>query len=385
MSPILPEGIGIVFKKLNLIYNAHKMAPEQIISKFQIQGKVTEVKPLGEGFINDTLFVRIEGEAEPQYILQRKNHVVFPDVPAMMDNIKKVTEHIKTKVDDPLRETLTVIPTLDGELYYKDPDGNFWTVTLFIGGTKSYDRADTPELAYQGGKGLGHFHQLVSDFKHPLVEVIKGFHNIRYRFDQWDKSIAEDKAGRVSALKEEISWIDSRREQMLAFWELYENGTIPSRVTHNDAKISNFLFNAADGTLLCAIDLDTMMSSTLLNDTGDALRSYTNTGAEDDPNLDNVEMSMDMFSAYMCGYLSEMGGNLTPSEVEYLAFSGIYITYEQVLRFLMDYIDGDTYYRTKYAEHNLVRTKAQYKLLQSMERQLPEMNAFIASEIAKLS
>lgn len=360
------------------------MTPEQIISKFQIQGKVTEVKALGEGFINDTLFVRIEGKAEPQYILQRKNHVVFPDVPAMMDNIKKVTEHIKTKVDYPLRKTLTVIPTLDGELYYKDPDGNFWAVTLFIGGTKSYDRADTPELAYQGGKGLGHFHQLVSDFKEPLAEVIKGFHNIRYRFSQWDKSIAEDKAGRVSSLNEEISWIESRRERMLAFWELYENGTIPGRVTHNDTKISNFLFNAADGTLLCAIDLDTMMSSTLLNDTGDALRSYTNTGTEDDPNLDNVEMSMDMFSAYMRGYLSEMGANLTPSEVEYLAFSGIYITYEQVLRFLMDYIDGDTYYKTKYADHNLVRTKAQYKLLQSMERQLPEMNAFIASEIARM-
>lgn len=360
------------------------MTPEQIISKFQIQGKVTEVKALGEGFINDTLFVRIEGKAEPQYILQRKNHVVFPDVPAMMDNIKKVTEHIKTKVDDPLRETLTVIPALDGELYYKDPDGNFWAVTLFIGGIKSYDRADTPELAYQGGKGLGHFHQLVSDFKEPLAEVIKGFHNIRYRFSQWDKSIAEDKAGRVSSLNEEISWIESRRERMLAFWELYENGTIPGRVTHNDTKISNFLFNAADGTLLCAIDLDTMMSSTLLNDTGDALRSYTNTGTEDDPNLDNVEMSMDMFSAYMRGYLSEMGVNLTPSEVEYLAFSGIYITYEQVLRFLMDYIDGDTYYKTKYADHNLVRTKAQYKLLQSMERQLPEMNAFIASEIVRM-
>lgn len=148
------------------------MTPEQIISKFQIQGQVTEVKALGAGFINDTLFVRVEGEPEPKYILQRKNHIVFPDVPAMMDNIKRVTEHIKTKVDDPLRETLTVIPTLAGELYYKDPDGNFWAVTLFIGGTRSYDRADTPELAYQGGKGLGHFHQLVSDFNEPLAEVI---------------------------------------------------------------------------------------------------------------------------------------------------------------------------------------------------------------------
>lgn len=359
------------------------MTPEQIISQFRTSGKVTEIRPLGEGFINDTLLVKIAGQDEPEYILQRKNHVVFPDVPAMMDNIKRVTEHIKKKVKDPLRETLTVIPTLDGQLCYKDPDGNFWAMTLFNKGTSSYDRADTEELAYQGGKGLGQFHLLVSDFHEPLAEVIEGFHNIRFRFSQWDKAVAEDKAGRVKDLAEEISWIESRREEMLAFWEKFESGVIPTRVTHNDTKISNFLFNAADGTLLCAIDLDTMMSSTLLNDTGDALRSYTNTGAEDDTDLDAVSMSMGMFKAYMRGYLSEMGGQLTQSEIDNLAFSGIYITYEQVLRFLMDYIDGDTYYKVKYPEHNLVRTRAQYKLLTSMEAQLPQMNAFIAEEIAK--
>lgn len=359
------------------------MTPEQIITKFQIHGTVTEVKPLGEGFINDTLLVRIAGQEEPEYILQRKNHAIFPDVPAMMDNINRVTLHIKKKVADPLRETLTVIPALDGKLYFKDPDGNYWATTLFIKGTKSYDRADTPQLAYQGGKGLGHFHMLVSDFKEPLAEVIEGFHNIRYRFSQWDKSLSEDKAGRVSSLSEEIGWIESRRAEMLDFWEKFEKGIFPLRVTHNDTKISNFLFNASDGTLLCAIDLDTMMSSTLLNDTGDALRSYTNTGAEDDPNLDEVGMSMDMFKAYMEGYLSEMRSSLVPAEIDNLAFSGLYITYEQVLRFLMDYIDGDTYYKIKYPEHNLVRTRAQYKLLQSMEEQLPAMNAFIAEEASK--
>ena len=164
---------------------------------------------------------------------------------------------------------------------------------------------------------------------------------------------------------------------MLSFWEKFENGTIPVRVTHNDSKISNFLFNKADGSLLCAIDLDTMMSSTLLNDMGDALRSYTNTGAEDETDLSKVSMSMPMFEAYLKGYLTKMGEHLSPSEIEYLAFSGIYITYEQTLRFLMDYIDGDSYYKIKYPEHNLVRTRAQYKLLCSMEEQLPQMNAFI--------
>lgn len=350
-----------------------------IAEKFAIEGKIRTINPLGEGFINDTYLIIMDGESEPSYILQRKNHLIFPDVPSMMDNIKRVTEHIKTKVVDPLRNTLTVIPAKDGALYHKDADGNFWAVTLFIRGSKSYDRADTPELAYQGGLGLGIFHKQVSDFKEPLSETIKGFHNIRWRFQQWDEAIARNAAGRVESLKEEIGWIESRRDRMLSFWEKFENGIIPTRVTHNDTKISNFLFDSADGSLLCAIDLDTMMSSTMLNDTGDALRSYTNTGAEDEKDLDKVEMSMDMFKAYMKGYLQAMKDDLSPVELEYLAFSGIYITYEQVLRFLMDYIDGDTYYKTKYPEHNLVRTRAQHKLLTSMEAQLDSMNAFIKS------
>lgn len=353
-----------------------------IVSQFDIEGIVSGISPLGDGFINDTYKVFVEGQAEPKYILQRKNHVVFPDVPAMMVNIKKVTEHIKAKVADPLRETLTIIPTKDGGLCYQDADGNFWAMCLYIGDTLSYDRADTEDLAYQGGLGLGLFHRQVADFTEPLTEIIKGFHNIRWRFQQWDETIAKDPVGRVASLTEEISWVESRRAAMLAFWERFENGVLPTRVTHNDTKISNFLFNASDKSLLCAIDLDTLMSSTLLNDVGDALRSYTNTGAEDDKDLDQVSMSIGMFRAYMKGYLSQMGALLSDSELADLAFSGLYITYEQVLRFLMDYIDGDNYYKIKYPDHNLVRTKAQYKLLCSMESQLPEMNAIVRSELS---
>ncbi|MBQ6437681.1 MAG: aminoglycoside phosphotransferase family protein [Bacteroidales bacterium] len=349
----------------------------ELASRFALRGTVTDVRPLGEGFINDTYMVFVEGSDRPAYILQRKNHAVFPDVPAMMENIVAVTRHIKGKVADPARGTLTVVPALDGRWYVQDADGNFWAVCTFISGSKSYDRADTPELARQGGLGLGLFHRQVADFTQPLTEIIKGFHNIRFRFSQWDESLRRDAAGRVASLKEEIGWIESRRAQMLAFWERFEKGEIPTRVTHNDTKISNFLFDAASGEVLCAIDLDTLMSSTLLNDTGDALRSYTNSGAEDDPELSRVAMSMPMFSAWMEGYLSQMKGALAPVEIEYLAFSGLYITYEQVLRFLMDYIDGDTYYKIRYPEHNLVRTRAQYKLLTSMEAQLPEMNAVV--------
>ena len=362
----------------------------KIASKFEIEGTIEEIKPLGPGFINDTFVVKTaEGK---KYILQRKNHIVFPDVPGMMNNILMVTEHIKSKVaaagGDPMREVLTVTKrnaaTLTEEeqafpyckLYYKDDEGNFWAVCDFIEGSITYEKADTPALAYKGGQGIGKFQAQLSDFTTPLSETIKGFHNIRWRFQQWDEAIAKDAAGRVKDLAEEISWIESRKDEMLSFWSLVENGTIPTRVTHNDTKISNILFDTA-GEVLCVIDLDTCMSSTSLNDFGDAIRSYTNTGAEDDRDLDKVSMSLEMFKAYTEGYLSERKATLCESELEWLAFSARYITFEQVLRFLMDYIDGDKYYKTNAPDHNLVRTHAQYKLLRSMEEQYDQMVSIV--------
>lgn len=348
-----------------------------IAAQFALEGEIETIKPLGEGFINDTFTVVTVGDA-PNYILQRKNHIVFPDVPGMMDNILAVTNHIKAKVSDPMRETLTVVPAKDGKLYVQEGE-NYWAVCVFIADTSSYDRADSVELAYQGGVGIGRFQALLADFDKPLNETIKGFHNIRWRFQQWDETIANDPVGRVAEVQEEIGWVEARRKEMLDFWSLVEDGTIPTHVTHNDTKISNILFDKPTGKVLCAIDLDTVMSSTSLNDFGDAIRSYTNTGAEDDKNLDNVEMSLDMFRAYAEGYLSEQRASMTQSELDWLAFAGRYITFEQVLRFLMDYIDGDKYYKTAYADHNLVRTHAQYKLLQSMERQYEEMCEIVKS------
>ena len=349
-----------------------------IAGQFDLEGTIAEIKTLGEGFINDTYVVKTEGDA-PDYILQRKNHLIFPDVPGMMDNIKAVTEHIKKKVDDPMRETLTVIPAKDGKLYVKDGE-NFWAVCLFIPDTTSPSRAESPEQAYQGGLGTGRFQALLADFDKPLNETIKGFHNIRWRFQQWDETIAADRAGRVAQLKEEISWIESRRKEMLDFWSLVEDGTIPMHVTHNDTKISNVLFNKADGSMLCMIDLDTVMTSTSLNDFGDAIRIYANTGAEDEKDLDKVELDMEMFKAYTEGYLHERKASMVQSELDHLAFSARYITFEQVLRFLMDYIDGDRYYKIAYPDHNLVRTRAQYKLLQSMEGKYEQMLKIIRNQ-----
>ncbi|MBD0779887.1 aminoglycoside phosphotransferase family protein [Maribacter sp. ANRC-HE7] len=353
-----------------------------IAKQFQVEGEIESIKPLGEGFINDTYILKTIGEDSPNYLFQRKNKTIFKDVPSMMDNIQNITTHLKAKIvadgGDPLRETMTLTKTHDGRLYQLDEEGEFWTMCLFIDDSVSYESADTPELAYSGGKGIGKFQRMTSDYEGQLVDILPGFHNIRFRFEQWDEVLAKDPVGRKSMVKEEISWIEDRREEMLRFWTLVEDGTIPTRVTHNDTKINNILFDKK-GDVLCMIDLDTVLSSTALNDFGDAMRSYTNTGLEDDTELDNVSMDLEIFTAYTKGYLEEAKSFLVQSEMDYLAFSAKYITYEQVLRFLMDYIAGDTYYKIKNPEHNLVRTHAQNKLLQSMEAQFTAMQDAVKS------
>ncbi|MDX8340675.1 aminoglycoside phosphotransferase family protein [Draconibacterium sp. IB214405] len=354
---------------------------KQIAGNFQIEGEIESIKPLGEGFINDTYYLKTVEENTPDYLLQRKNKSIFTDVPAMMDNIERVTQHLKEKIKsnggDPMREAMTVTKSKGNELYYQDETGEYWAMCYFIKGSVTYEKADTPELAYAGGRGIGKFQAMTADFEGTLTDILPGFHNIRYRFEQWDKVLAEDPVQRKAEVKEEISWIESRKEEMLNFWKLVEDGTIPARVTHNDTKINNILFDDK-GDVLCVIDLDTVLSSTALNDFGDAIRSYTNTGLEDDENLENISMDMETFAAYAQGYLKETSSFLTQPEIDYLAFSAKYITYEQVLRFLMDYIDGDNYYKIKSPNHNLVRTHAQYKLLQSIEQQFEDMKKIVS-------
>lgn len=354
---------------------------------FAFQGRVKEVRPFGEGLINDTFFVETEGDS-PNYILQCKNKNIFQNIPAMMENIEKVTAHLKKKIiaqgGDPLRETFTIIPTVDGKLYYKDEKGEYWAACLFIEDTVTYQYADSPQLAGQGGKGIGKFQFMLSDMEEPLTDILPGFHNMRYRLKQWDDTLEKDPVGRKALAKQEIEWIESRREEMLSLWTKVESGEIPIRVTHNDTKISNILFDR-QGEVLCVIDLDTVLNSMCLNDYGDAIRSYTNAGKEDDQNLDNVYIKMDIFEGYTKGYLSEVMDFLIPSEIENLAFSAKYITFEQVLRFLIDYIDGDNYYKVNYDTHNLIRARAQYKLLESMEENFREMQSIVGRIIKTLN
>lgn len=346
---------------------------KRIAEQFDIEGRILSVNRLGEGFINDTFIVVAQSDKDTRrYILQRKNGNIFKNIPGMIDNILKITAHLKKKINaaggDPSRETLTLIPAKNGD-YYLNIEGEYWCLTLYIEDSVTYQSADSEMLAEQGGRGLSAFQLLLSDFDQPLTDTLPGFHNIRFRYEQWEKSLATDPVGRAASVKHLIDEIEQRRGEMLDFYGLIENGKIPLRVTHNDTKISNILFDKT-GNPLCMIDLDTVLKAPCLYDFGDSIRSYANTAAEDEHDLSKVELSTSMYEAFYRGYISNADKFITEIERKYLPFSARYITYEQVLRFLMDYIDGDTYYRIKYPQHNLVRTLAQLELLRSIENKL---------------
>ncbi|MFA5444194.1 MAG: aminoglycoside phosphotransferase family protein [Bacteroidales bacterium] len=337
-----------------------------IVTHFCIPEHVTRVAVLGEGFINDTYLVETTGTQK--YILQKKNRLVFPDIPGMMINIDKVTRHIRSKG----AVTLTLVTSRDEDLYYKDSEGEYWTCCTYIPDTYTYEHAPTNDLVRAGGQGIGMFHSQMADFRGTLTITLPGFHNIRYRFSQFSDSAKANRAGRLAGVSSLVKEIYSRQEKMESFFKLITDGIIPPRVSHNDTKLSNFLFDKQK-KVVCAIDLDTVMQTTVLYDFGDAIRSYANPFAEDHPDVSEVFMDPERFYTFCEGYADRAAWFLNDTEKTYLAFSALYITYEQSLRFLMDYIDGDTYYRIRYPTHNLVRAQSQWALLRSMENMYPQM------------
>lgn len=347
----------------------------EIAKQFLPEENIDSIEALNGGLINLTYIVRTKGN-RPDLVIQKKNSDIFKNIPEMVNNIVKVTDYIKSKIEeageDPANKVLRLVKSGSGDYFFKDTDGDYWVASEFIPDTVTYEKASDENLAQKGGEGLGQFLRQLADFKDTLYPTIEGFHDMSFRFKQWDESLANDKAGRKTELEKEINWIESRRPKIEEFWRLVESGKLPKRVTHNDTKLSNFLFDK-NGNVECVIDLDTVMSNTALADYGDAIRSFANSAKEDEPDLDKVELDMKMFEAYTKGYLNEAARILTESEKENLPFGPIYITYEQTLRFLMDYIDGDTYYKTEYPSHNLVRTHSQMKLLESMENNFEEM------------
>lgn len=328
-----------------------------IASKFEISGKVLKVNHLGEGLINDTYKVFVEGSEKPKYVLQRINNAVFQDVDMLMDNICKVTNHIRNKG----KNTLQFIYTKDGKSYYFDGE-KYWRLMVFVSDSITYQTV-TPEYSYIAGKSFGEFESLLSDLNEPLGEIIPNFHNIEFRLHQLREAVAEDKVGRAKEVKYYIDEIEKRAERMTLGERLFREGKLPKRICHCDTKVNNMLFDK-DGNVLCIIDLDTAMPSFVFSDFGDFLRTAANTGAEDDPNLDNIDFDMNIFSAFSRGYLEGTKDFLLPIEKENLPYAALLFPYMQAVRFLTDYINGDTYYKIKYPEHNLVRTKAQWRLFE---------------------
>ena len=353
----------------------------EILSHFALTGKVVEIKPLGAGLINDSYKVTTTPPEAPDYVLQRINHTIFTNVDMLQNNFYQVTTHIRHKLEargetDIDRKVLTLIPTKDHKLYYFDGE-SYWRVLIFIHNAKSYE-AVTPEYSYYAGQAFGDFQAMLSDIPVELGETIPDFHNMEFRLKQLRDAVAADAAGRVKEVRYFLDEIERRAEEMCKAERLHREGKLPKRVCHCDTKVNNMMFDES-GNVLCVIDLDTVMPSFVFSDFGDFLRSGANTGLEDDKDLANVNFNMEIFKAFTKGYLESAKSFLLPVEIENLPYAAALFPYMQCVRFLADYINGDTYYKIQYPEHNLVRTKAQFKLLQSVEEHTPEMQKFIAS------
>lgn len=350
-----------------------------IAAQFEIPEKITAVKPLGEGLINDTYKVMVDGNAEPRYVLQHINNTIFQDVDMLQDNIEKVTNHIRKKliakgITDIDRHVLQFIKIKDGKNYYFDGD-KYWRMMVFVKDSVTY-QAVTPEYSYIAGKSFGEFEAMLSDLNEPLGEIIPDFHNIEFRLKQLRDAVADDKVGRVKEVQYYINEIDKRAEKMTLGERLFREGKLPKRICHCDTKVNNMLFDK-DGNVLCVIDLDTVMPSFVFSDFGDFLRSAANTAAEDEPDLSKIDFNMEIFKAFTKGYLEGTKDFLLPIEKENLPYAAMLFPYMQTVRFLADYINGDTYYKIRYPEHNLVRTKAQWRLFECAEAKEDEMRKML--------
>ncbi|MDR1594900.1 MAG: aminoglycoside phosphotransferase family protein [Prevotellaceae bacterium] len=354
---------------------------KKVVKSF-VSGNDIQVAPLGAGHINDSYKVSVDGK---EFVLQKINHSIFKNVPELQSNILRVTSHIRTKLEargvtDIERRVLNLIPANDGKYYYQDEDGNYWRLMDFIKDSTSFDSI-SPELAEKAGEAFGDFQDMLSDLPgEPLFETIPDFHNIGSRLAIFRKAVKYDLAWRRPQVQYIIDEMERRAEKMRlpeVLNELYKDGKLPKRINHCDTKVNNILFDSKGKEVLCVVDLDTVMPGFVLSDFGDFIRTGANTGKEDDTILSKVSIDLKIFKAYTKGYLRKAKKFLTETEIEYLAFGARVMTYMQVLRFLTDFLDGDKYYKINYPHHNLYRTLAQWKLLESMENNYTAMQNIV--------
>jgi thiamine kinase-like enzyme len=355
---------------------------KEIFDQFIADGSFLTGEPYGSGHIHDTFRIETKESEKDNYILQRLNNKIFKDIPALQHNIERVTVHLRNKLkavpgSNIKRECLILIPARDGKSVIIDKDGNFWRMYIFISNHRSYNIVDSPDKAFEGGKAIGRFQAMLSDMPgDTLYETIPRFHDIENRLDILERTIKENPVGRVAIVSEEINQYLKRSEEMKTILKLGRAGKIPLRITHNDTKFNNILLDENDKAL-CVIDLDTVMPGYVHYDFGDAIRTVTNPAAEDEKDLTKIQMDINLFKAYTEGYLSETINTLNEVEKAYLAFAPKLITYTIGIRFLTDFIDGDNYFKIQHEFHNLQRTRAQLKLVMSMEEQYGEMKRVI--------
>ncbi len=339
-----------------------------VVSHFVERNQVAEITPLGNGLINDTFKVMVHGDEKPRYVLQRINNAVFTDVEMLQRNIELVTGHLRSKGI----LTLHFLTADTGKTYIKEDD-KYWRVMDYIPDSYTYE-AMTPEYARCAGRKFGEFEAQLTDLKEPIGEIIPDFHNIEFRLRQLDEAIAANPVGRMNnpEVQSYVEKIKAVADEMCIGERLYREGKLPKRICHCDTKVNNMLFDK-DGNVMCIIDLDTIMPSFVFSDFGDFLRSAANTGAEDDPDLDNVHFDMSIFEAFAQGYLEGAKSFLLPVEIEHLPYAAMLFPYMQAVRFFADYINSDTYYKIRYPEHNMVRTRAQWKLFEEAKAKSGEM------------
>ncbi|MDE6100391.1 MAG: aminoglycoside phosphotransferase family protein [Paramuribaculum sp.] len=358
-----------------------------IASRFALEGTPSTIKPLGNGLINDTYILRTAENDCPDYVLQRINHNIFTDVEGLQHNITAVTNHLRKRLQargekDITRRVLTFIPLKAdaGKTYFFDGE-NYWRISIFIPDAFTFDTVD-PHYSEMAGRAFGNFQSELVDLPETLTETIPDFHNMEFRLRQLGEAIEADAAGRLESVRPIVDDLMRRAEEMTAAERLHREGRLPKRVCHCDTKVNNMMFDS-EGNVLCVIDLDTVMPSFIFSDFGDFLRTAANTEAEDSPELDKIEFRTEIFEAFTKGYLEVAMSFLTPLEIEMLPYATALFPYMQAVRFLTDYINGDTYYKTAYADHNLVRTRNQIRLLERIEAATPRMRSFINEIISQ--
>lgn len=378
------EAGEVIFSTRRKIDGVTDRNLEDAIYAFGFGPRCSYVKPFGAGHINETYAVYMPGVDgdELSYVLQRVNSNVFKDPAGVMDNIFGVTEYLRNVIreegGDPDRETLSYIKTKSGCNYFEDSEGEPWRCYNFIPDSVCYQLVEDPEQFYQSGNSFGHFLKQLSDYPaSKLNETIPDFHNTVKRFGAFKFALKRDLKNRAATCRPEIDFVLAREDDCGVLVKQQEEGLLPLRVTHNDTKLNNILFDEKTGKGLCIIDLDTIMPGLAANDFGDSIRFGAATAEEDEPNLDLMHFDINLYELYVKGYLEETRDVLTEAEIMSLPWGARLMTLECGIRFLTDYLEGDTYFKTEYPEHNLIRARTQFRLVDEMEQRFDEMNEII--------